>query len=87
LRSEGFELAYTYAGIAEMGMVDFNIAVMSAGWEIGEPTMEGTGGVYIIPFFHPETGFEGYAYITNNPGQFNLDAGGAVLIALAPGEP
>ncbi len=87
LRAEGYELAFTYAGIAEMGMVDFNIAVMSAGWEIGDPTIAGVSGIYIIPFSHPETGFEGYAFITSNPGQFNLDTGGTALIALARGQP
>jgi hypothetical protein len=87
LRAEGYEHAFTYVGIAEMGMVDFNIAVMSAGWDIGDPTLEGISGVYILPFSHPESGFKGYAFITNNPEQFNVDTGGAVLIALAPGQP
>ena len=87
LRAEGYELAFSYVGIAEMGMADFNIAAMTAGWEIGEATLEGINGTYILPFSHPDTGFEGYAFITSNPGQFNIDIGGAVLIALAPGQP
>jgi hypothetical protein len=87
LRAEGYELAFTYAGIAEMGMIDFNIALMSAGWEMGEPTLEGVSGVYIVPFEHLGSGFAGYAYITRNPGQFNMDTAGAVLIALALGRP
>ena len=87
LRAEGYELAFTFVGIAEMGMVDFNIALMTAGWEIGDMTLEGMSGVYVLPFSNPGTDFEGYAYITGNPGQFDLDTGGAVLIALAPGSP
>lgn len=87
LRADGYELAFTYVGIAEMGMIDLNIALMSAGWELGELSPEGIGGVYIVPFVSPEDEFEGFAYITNNPGQFNLDTGGAVLIALSPGQP
>lgn len=87
LRAEGYELAFTYVGIAEMGMIDFNIALMSTGWEIGDMALEGMSGVYVLPFSSPNGDFEGYAYITNNPAQFNLDTGGAVLIGLAPGTP
>lgn len=87
LKTESYELAFTYEGIAEMAMVELNIALMTAGWEMGEPTLEGISGEYILPFTEPGSGFEGYAYITSNPGQFNMDAGGAVLIALAPGQP
>lgn len=87
LKAEGYELAYTYVGIAEMAMVELNIALMTAGWEVGELTPEGVSGVYIVPFENLGTGFAGYAYITSNPGQFNMDTGGAALIALAPGQP
>jgi len=87
LKNEGYELAFTYVGVAEMAMVELNIAMMTAGWEIGEPIVGDVSGVYIVPFENLGSGFAGYAYITNNPGQFNVDTGGAVLIALAPGQP
>jgi len=87
LRSEGYELAFTYVGIAEMAMVELNISLMSVGWEMGEPTLEGVSGVYIVPFENLGSGFAGYAFITSNPGQFNMDTAGAALIALAPGQP
>ena len=84
LRAEGYELAFTYVGIAEMGMIDLNIALMAGGWEIGEPILEGMAGMYVLPFTSPDGSFEGFALITTDPGQFGLDTGGAVLIALAP---
>jgi hypothetical protein len=87
LKNEGYELAFTYVGVAEMAMIELNITMMTAGWEIGEPIIGDVSGVYIVPFENPGSGFTGYAYITNNPGQFNIDTNGAVLITLAPGSP
>ena len=87
LINEGYELAFTYVGVAEMAMVELNIAMMTAGWEIGDPIIGDVSGVYIVPFENPGSGFAGYAYITSNPGQFNMDTTGAALIALAPGSP
>ena len=86
LRAEGFELAFTYVGITEMGVFELNIALMSDGWEIGDMTLEGQSEAYVLPFTG-NGGFEGYAFITSNPGQFGVDTGGAILIALAPGRP
>ncbi|MFA9403449.1 MAG: hypothetical protein ACERKY_10340 [Anaerolineales bacterium] len=87
LHNEGYKLAFKYVGVAEMAMIELNIAMITAGWEIGEPIIGDVSGVYIVPFENLGSGFAGYAYITNNPGQFNVDTGGAVLIALAPGQP
>ncbi len=86
LRGEGYELAYTYAGMAEMAMIELNIALVSAGWEMGDMTLEGVSGAYVLPFVGAD-GFKGYAYITGNPGQFKMETSGTVLIALAPGTP
>jgi hypothetical protein len=87
LEAKGYELAFTYKGPAEMAMVELNIALMTDGWELGELTLGGVSGVHIVPFEDPESGFAGYATIISNPGQFNVDAPGAALIALAPGQP
>jgi hypothetical protein len=87
LEAEGYEFAFTYMGTAELAMVDLNIALMTIGWDLGELTLGGASGEYIVPFEDPANGFAGYATITSNPGQFNVDAPGAALIALAPGQP
>jgi hypothetical protein len=80
LQADGYQLAFTYGDAAEMAMVELNITLMTAGWEMNDPTIDPKTATYIIPFVNPETGFEGYAYITR-------DASGAALIALAPGKP
>lgn len=80
LQAEGYQLAFTHSDAAEMAMVELNIALMTAGWEVNDPTIDPMTATYIIPFVDPNTGFEGYAYITR-------DASGAALIALAPGQP
>jgi hypothetical protein len=86
LQDEGFELAYTYDGMAEMAMVEFNIAMMSSGWEIGDPTIDPASGIYMIPFTNPATGFQGHASILRDASGYGLEAG-SVLILIAPGTP
>jgi hypothetical protein len=84
--SEGYELAFTFDGMAEMAMVDLNIAVMSAGWEIGDPVADAASGVYVIPFENPSSGFQGYASILRDGTGYG-QAPGTALILLAPGSP
>jgi hypothetical protein len=85
-QSEGYELAFTSSAMAEMAMVDLNIAVMSAGWEIGEPIVDAASGVYVIPFENPANGFQGHASILRDGTAYGLGAG-SVLILMAPGSP
>jgi len=85
-RSEGYELAFTSSSMTEMAMVDLNVAVMTAGWEIGEPAVDAASGVYVIPFVNPASGFQGYASILRDGSSYGLDAG-SVLILMAPGTP
>jgi hypothetical protein len=85
-QSEGFQLAYTATGMAEMVMVELNLAVMEAGWEIGESTIDAASGVYLIPFVNPASGFQGFASILRDGSAYGLPTGG-VLILLAPGTP
>ena len=86
LQAQGFELAYTYAGMAELAMLELNIGLMSAGWEIGDPTIDPSGANYIIPFTNPATDFQGYASILRDASGIDLEAG-SVLILMAPGTP
>ncbi len=80
LQAEGYQLAFSYSDAAEMAMVELNIALMTAGWEVNDPSIDPMSATYIIPFVDPETGFAGYAYITRSQS-------GVALIALAPGQP
>jgi hypothetical protein len=87
LGGQGYQLAFTYPNMAEMAIVELSTALGTTGWEITDPTVDAMNGAYFIPFTNPVSGFQGYAYITRDPGQFGVNAPGAALIALAPGQP
>lgn len=84
LAGEGYQLAFSYPGLAELAIVEFSTALMGGSWSIGDFQADAVGGYYILPFTGPG-GFEGYALITSSPGVAGLPAVSGAVIALHEG--
>jgi hypothetical protein len=85
LKNEGYQLAFEIQDLPEMIIIQLSIAVMSAGWELGEYIVNAETHSFLIPFEDPVSGFEGYALLTDNPGLVGLDSVSGSIFALHPG--
>jgi len=85
LKNEGYQLAFEYPDLPELIIIQLSVAVMTAGWEIGEYIVEAETHSFLIPFEDPVSGFEGYALLTDNPDLVGLDSITGSIIALHPG--
>jgi hypothetical protein len=67
LADQGYQLAFSYQGMPELALADMTMAFILEDWMVGDPTVEGNRRAYIVPFENPETGFKGFALISNDP--------------------
>jgi hypothetical protein len=67
LADQGYQLAFSYQGMPELALADMTMAFVLEDWMVGDPMVEGNKRAYIVPFENPETGFKGFALISNDP--------------------
>jgi len=89
LAGEGYQLAFSFQGMAELAIMELSTALRSTGWEIGTiSTYEigSRGGFYTLPFSSASSGFHGYALITAKADVAGLDSISGAVIALHTGD-
>ena len=87
LKSEGYQVVFSYPEPPEMAYMQLITAIMGAGWEIGDFTIDPGTNVFLMPFSDPASGFQGYALLTDDPDVAGMDLAGSSIIALHPGVP
>ena len=87
LDAEGYAAAFQFGGIAEMAIVDFNLAMFTSGWLIEDVNEGDLPRSFVILFSNPNTSFEGYALVTDNLTQLGVTGIEGTLIALHEGVP
>ncbi len=87
LDAEGYAAAFQFGGIAEMALVDFNIAMFTSGWLIEDANEGDHPRSFVIRFSNPSTSFQGYALVTDNLTQLGVKGIEGTLIVLHEGVP
>lgn len=87
LNVEGYAAAFHFGGIAEMALLDFNIAMFTSGWLIEDANEGDNPRSFVIQFSNPSTSFQGYALVTDNLTQLGVTGIEGTLIALHEGVP
>lgn len=87
LSAEGYVAAFQFDGIAEMALVDFNVAMFTSGWLVEDAEEGDLPRSFDILFSNPNAGFQGYALVTDNLAQLGITGIEGTLIALHEGVP
>ena len=87
LKSEGFQLAFSYPDLPEMAYIQMITGFMAAGWDVGEFVIDAESNQILMPFTDPASGFQGYAMMTDDPNLIGMNLESGSLIALHEGVP
>ncbi len=86
LGEKGYQLAFSYQGMAELALADLTMAFTNGGLTVGDPSLEGNQRAYRVPFEDPASGFQGFALISNNPAAIGDEYQNMTIIAYQTGE-
>ena len=87
LKSEGYQLTFSYPDLPEMVYIQLITGFMAVGWDVGEFVIDAESNLILMPFTHPGSGFQGYALLTDNPDVLGLSSVEGTIITLHSGTP
>ena len=87
LMAEGYQLVFSYPELPEMAYIQLITGIVGQGWEIGEFVINADTQVILMPFTDPDSGFKGYALLTDSLEVSGMDIMSGCIIALHPGIP
>lgn len=87
LEADGYAAAFQYQGAPLLAMVDFNLAMFSSGWLVGDEDISEGTNTFIVDFTDPALAFKGYALITDDFASYGIPRISGSLIALHEGLP